>query len=172
MTVKQRPQPRPYNPRGVPFSTRLVDANGSFSLAVDGSVNPVEFDFEPDDNLLVTELSLIFEADGRVAFGDNFAHLKGALANGVGIELQTQGVDVAAGFRTTRDLLEYASPEGFYVSDIDGGEAGGKTIVKATRKFTRGLTLVERRGDHIKLVVKDNLTGFSYAIASVLGYTI
>lgn len=171
MSPKPRPQPRPYRPRGVPFSTRLVDANGSFSLAVDGSVNPVEFDFEPDDDLAVTELSLIFEADGPVVFGDNFAQLK-ALVKGIEIELQTQGVDVKARFGTTRDLLEYSVPGGFYVSDVDGSDAGGKSIVKATRKFTRPLMLMERRGDHIKLVVKDDLTGFSYAIASVLGYTI
>ena len=161
-----KPRPRPHQPKEVPFATRLIDANGGFSLAVDGSVTPVEFSFVPADDLVVTELSLIFEGNGKIAFGDYFAHLNAALTNGVGIVLQTQGVDVQAGFKTTRDLLEYSSPEGFYV-----GDGGAKSIVKATRKFTQGLALKDRYGDGIKLVVQDDLTGFSYAIASVLGYT-
>jgi hypothetical protein len=150
----------------VPFATRLIDADGEFSLAVDGFVTPVEFTFVPDDDLVVTELSLIFEGNGKISLGDSFAHLNTALTNGVGIVLRSQGIDVPAGFRATRDLLEYSSPEGFlYV------EAGGKSVVKATRKFTQGLRLNDRHGDGIKLVVQDDLTGFSYAIASVLGYT-
>lgn len=166
--VQQRPNPNPHphRPSGLPFATRLLDANQSFSLAVDGSAAPIDFQFVPADDLTVTELALIFEGTGPIDFGDNFTFIK-ELANGIDIQLQSYGIDVVARFKTTRDLLEYTSPDGFYVAS-----GGGRHIVKATRKFTQGLMLRDRTSDFIKLTVKDDLTKLTYGVASVMGYTV
>jgi len=157
-------QPQPKN--GLPFAARLLDANHSSSLVVDGSAAPIDFTFIPPDDVMITELALIFEGKGPIDFGDRFACLNTALTNGFDVQLQSYGVPVAVNFKTTRDLLEYSSPDGFYT-----GDGGGHFIVKATRRFTQGLFLRDKRSDHIKLTVNDDLTKLTYAVASVLGYT-
>jgi hypothetical protein len=162
---KPKPNPRPHNPKGIPFATRLLDANLNSSLIVDGSTSPIDYQFVPADDLTVTELALIFEDNGQLAYGDKFLSLA-ALTNGILIELQSYGQVVRAPFSTTRDLIEYASPGGFYT---DSG--GGRYIVKAARHFTQGLQLRDRHQDYIKLTVADNLTGLAHGVASVLGYT-
>lgn len=161
----RKPKPKPHHPKDIPFATRLLDANMNFSLTVDGSAGAIDYEFVPDDDVVVTELALMFEDNGQLAYGDKFLSLA-ALANGVTIELQSHGQVVTAGFATTRDLLEYSSPDGFYT---DAG--GGLYIVKATRQFSQGLRLRDRHGDYIKLTVADDLTGLAYGVASVLGYT-
>jgi hypothetical protein len=159
-------RPKPPRPHGdVPFASRLIDQAGNFSLVVDGSANPIDYTFVPADDLVVTELALMFEGNGPIDFGDKFASID-MLMNGIAIELQSYGHVIQANFTTTRDLMEYSSPCGF---QIESG--GGSNIIKATRHFTQGLTLRDRYGDHIKLVVRDNLTKLTYGIASVLGYT-
>ena len=171
------PNPRPHQPKDIPFATRLLDANNNFSLLVDGSAGAVDFTFVPADDLTVTELSLIFvtadeaaedEAIERDAidFGNRFIGQDGPLDNGIDIELQSYGQVIGASFKTTRDLLEYSSPAGFYTE-----EGIGSYVVKATRQFSQGLRLRDRYGDSIKLTVKDDLTKLGYGIASVLGYT-
>lgn len=159
-----RKKPKPHKPAEVPFATRLVDDNGSFSLVVDGTT-PIDFGFVPDDDVVCTELSLLFEDNGQFKYGDNFLSV-GALANGIEIEIQSYGRVLSATFHTTRDLVEYASPGGFWT---DSG--GGRSIVKATRRFSEGVRLRDRYADYIKLTVSDNLTAMPYGIASVLGYS-
>jgi hypothetical protein len=133
---------------------------------VDGSAAPVEFMFVPADDVKVTELSLIFEDKGQFGFGDSFLGQEGPLVNGLDIELQSHGESVVANFKTTRELLEYASPDGFYT-----GEGKGTYVIKATRQFSKGLKLKDRDGDFIKLTIQDDLTKLGYGVASVLGYT-
>ena len=162
---RPKPKPKPHHPKDIPFATRLLDANMSASLTVDGSAGAIDYEFIPDDDLTVTELALMFEFTGQLAYGDKFLNID-ALTNGIIIELQSHGQLVNAAFATTRDLLEYSSPDGFYT---DAG--GGRYIVKATRQFTQGLRLRDRHGDYIKLTVADDLTGLAYGVASVLGYT-
>jgi len=160
------PYPYPHQRKDLPFSARLIDANMNSSLIVDGSTAPIDYAFVPPDDIVVTELALLFECNGPIEFGDHFINLHGALMNGMQVELQTYGVPVAATFQTTRDLLEYSSPDGFYV-----GSGGGRHIIKATRRFTQGLVLRDKTADYIKLTIKDDLTSLTYGIASVLGYT-
>ena len=164
MPHHHKPKPKPHN-KDVPFAARLVDANMNTSLVVDGSAAPIEYLFVPPDDVVVTELALIFEGHGAIEFGDNFVTLK-ALVNGIDIELQSYGMPIVFTFKTTRNLLEIASPDGFFV-----GDGGGRAIVKATRRFTEGLVLRDKRSDFIKLTVEDDLTGLTYGVASVLGYT-
>jgi len=159
-----KPPKPPKHPKDLPFATRLFDVNFNTSLLVNGSAAPVEYALVPEDDIIVTELALIFEANGQLAFGDNFVKLP-ALVNGIEIEIQSFGEVVTANFKATRDLVEYASPGGFYT------EGSGTFIVKATRQFSQGLKLRDRYGDFIKLTVQDDLTALSYGVASVLGYT-
>ena len=161
---RPNPNPKPHQPKDVPFATRLIDATNNFSLAIDASAGAVDFTFVPADDLTVTELALIFEGKGQFAF-DQFFTLP-ALVAGIKIELQSYGQVVGAVMQTTRDMLEYASPAGFYTA-----HENGSSIVKATRQFSHGLTLHDRYGDYIKLTVSDDLSKLSYGIASVLGYT-
>jgi len=163
MPRQPRPNPQPHG--AVPFASRLIDQAGNFSLVVDGSAGPIDYTFVPADDLVVTELALMFEGNGPIDFGDNFAFTK-MLMNGIVIELRSYGHVINANFTTTRDLLEYSSPCGFQVEN-----GGGRHIVKATRHFSQGLTLKDRYGDHVKLTVRDDLTKMTYGIASILGYT-
>jgi hypothetical protein len=160
----KKKKPPPKHPKDIPFAARLLDANSNPSLLVDGSTTAVDYTFAPDDDVNVAELTLVFQGTGQITY-NQFLELT-ALANGVAIEIQTSGELVNAAFTTTRELLEYSSPDGFYV-DKDANSY----IVKATRQFSQGLRLRDRFGDFVKLTVADDLSRLTYGVASVLGYT-
>jgi len=167
---------KPYSNRSVDDIPSIIIANsiktseGSANLAVNGSVTPVVFEYNPPNNydIHVNALSFLFEDTTAFAFGNKFIiSTIGTLTNG--LLLETKAGDVVTSpwqnMKRTRDVIEVSH-------DFD--------IVTGTTNFMRvrvhlpkSLYLCRNGSftnpDYIRITVRDDLTALDFAEAHFQG---
>lgn len=166
-----------------PYANRSVDdipskliansiktSGGSANLAVNGSVTPVVFEYNPPTgfDVEVIALSLLFEDTTAISFGNKFVLTGiGTLANGLLLELKAGDITTSPWqlMRRTRDIIEIC--EDF---DIVTGTVN---FLRAKIRLPKAMYL-SRAGtftnpDYIRLTVRDDLTSLDFAEAHFQG---
>jgi hypothetical protein len=165
---------KPYANRSVDDIPSLIIANtvknaGSANLAVNGSVTPVVFEYNPPNNydIEINAISLLFEDVTAWAFGNNFVRSGLAtLTNGLLLEVKASDQTVTwQNMKRTRDIVEICS-------DFDM-VTGTPNFFRARLHLPKNLRL-SRAGtyaepDFLRLTVRDNLTTFDFAEAHFQG---
>lgn len=138
---------------------------GSSNMAVNGSVTPVVFSYEPgaNDDSHVEVMCLIAEFTGAAAIGNKFlADAVGTLTNGLLIEAKADDVVYSFGnAKRTRDLIEFSQPQGG-LNLI----TGTSSLIQIFFFIPEGLTLCKAgtfaSPDFIKATVRDDLRSISF----------
>jgi hypothetical protein len=166
---------KPYANRSIDDVPSLIIANsiksgGNANLAVNGSVTPVVFEYNPPANydIQVTALSLLFEDVTAFAFGNNFIRSGLAtLTNGLVLSCKAGDLEVNPWqtMKRTRDIVEICQ-------DFDI-ITGTPNFMRARLHLPQSLRLF-RSGtftnpDYLRLTVNDNLTTFDFAEAHFQG---
>jgi len=134
----------------------IEDGGGSPEMAVDGSVTPVIYEWNPGAtwDVETSGLSLVVE-DGSVKFGDYFMG-EVALPNGVLIEVKAGDVVYGiANLQRTREILQFSPPGGFELivasPNVARGYFGiGGLVLKKAGTFASP--------DYVRVTVQDDLT--------------
>jgi len=167
-----------------PYANRSIDAvpsrifatiikaviGGGQTLAVDGSVTPVVFEYNPAAgfDVEVTALSLLFEDTTAFLFGNKFI-LTGlnTLANGLLLEVKAGGEAAVTwqNMKRTRDLVEISSDFNIVTGTTNHFRA--KIHLPRPIRLARAGTF--GTADFIRLTVRDNLTTFDAAEAHIQG---
>lgn len=165
---------KPYANRSVDdIPSRVIAASvknaGSANLAVNGSVTPVVFEYQPPAgyDIDIHGLSLLFEDVTAFAFGNNFVRSGLAtLANGLLLECKAADLSFTwQNMKRTRDVVEISSDFDMVTGTIN--------FLRANIQLPRNLRL-SRDGtyaqpDYLRLTVRDNLTSFDFAEAFFQG---
>ena len=163
-----------------PYANRSIDdipskviatavKNGtSANLAVDGSVTPVVFEYQPpaSHEIEITQLSLLFEGTA-MAFGNKFVlNTLSTLTNG--LLLECKAADLAFTWQNakrTRDVIEIAKDFSIVTGTVN--------FMRANIHLPRSLRLARAgtyaQPDYLRLTVRDNLTTFDFAEAFFQG---
>ena len=145
---------------------------GGNSLAVDGSVTPVVFEYNPPTgwDIEINHLTFLFENTAGVAIGNQFVYDNmGTLSNGLLLEVKADDLSVNwQNMKRTRDLIE--------ICDDFDVITGAKSLFRAKVHLPRALRLA-RDGtfgspDYIRLTVRDNLSSIDFAEAFFQGVKI
>jgi hypothetical protein len=140
------------------------DIGGSPELNVDGSVTPKEFFIRPVGKQVfsLSGLGVLMLTTNKVDDIEEFGNLP-ALANGISLVLQKDGVDVESNFiNTNADLLGMFSRGDFRVFD------NPMQILNTELDIPEGsLILSARKGDAIKLFINDDLSSLEKLRLSV-----
>jgi hypothetical protein len=165
---------KPYSNRSIDDVPSLIIANsiknaGSANMAVNGSVTPVVFEYNPnnDYDIEVTALSLLFEDVTAWAFGNNF--LRSGLAtltNGLLLEVKAGDQTVTwQNMKRTRDVVEICTDFEIVTGTTNFFRARIH-LPKSLRLFRAG---TYAQPDFLRLTVRDNLTTFDFAEAHFQG---
>ena len=163
-----------------PYANRSIDdipskviatavKNGtSANLAVDGSVTPVVFEYQPpaSHEIEITQLSLLFEGTA-MAFGNKFVlNTLSTLTNG--LLLECKAADLAFTWQNakrTRDVIEIAKDFSIVTGTVN--------FMRANIHLPRSLRLARAgtyaQPDYLRLTVRDNLVSFAFAEAFLQG---
>jgi hypothetical protein len=167
-----------------PYANRSIDAipsrimataiktviGNSVSIAVDGSVTPVVFEYNPptDYDIQVTAFSLLFEGT-TFAFGNKFVmSALSTLSNGLFLEAKV--ADLAFNWQNmkrTRDLIEISEDFSLVTSTGSNNFLRVKLHLPQEMRLARDGTYAQP--DYIRLTVRDNLTSFQFAEAFIQG---
>jgi len=160
---------KPYANRSIDDIPALIIAStiktggGSANMAVDGSVTPVVFEYNPPNNydIEITALSLIFESTTAVAFGNKFViNTLNTLTNGLLLECRAYNQAFSWQImRRTRDIVEIASD----VELISGTTNLFRAQIHLPKslRLSRGNTFAQ--ADYLRLTVRDNLSTLAFA---------
>jgi hypothetical protein len=152
------------------IANSIKTSGGSSNLAVNGSVTPVVFEYNPPNNydIHVNALSFLFEDTTALAFGNKFIlSTIGTLANG--LLLETKAGDAVTSpwqnMKRTRDLIEICH-------DFDIA-TGTVNFMRVKVHLPQSLYL-SRNGtftnpDYIRITVRDDLTALDFAEAHFQG---
>jgi hypothetical protein len=166
---------KPYANRSIDDIPSLLIANsiksgGSANLAVDGSVTPVVFEYNPPNNydIEINALSFLFEDATAFQFGNKFVLLGiGTLANGLLLDLKAGDLVVSPwqNMKRTRDLIEIC--EDFDV--ITGTTNFMRIKVHMPRSLRLARAGTFAAADYLRVTVRDNLTSLDFAEAHFQG---
>jgi hypothetical protein len=149
-----------------------IKSGGSANLAVDGSVTPVVFEYNPpaDYDIEVTALSLLFEDTTAFAFGSKFIiNTLSTLTNGLLLEVRASDAAVTwQNMKRTRDIIEICDD-----FDIITGTPG---FMRAKIHLPKSLIL-SRSGtyaseEYLRVTVRDDLSSLDFAEAHFQGVKI
>jgi hypothetical protein len=150
----------------------LKDAGTSADMAVDGSVTPVVYFYNPPANwdIEIHQLSFLFEDADNIAFGNQFVlDTVDNLANGLLLEVKATDESFTwQNMKRTRDLIEIC--EDFDVV------TGARNFFRVKVHLPRSLRLA-RDGtfgspDYIQVTVRDDLSSFNFIEAFFQGVKI
>jgi hypothetical protein len=146
-----------------------IKSGGSANLAVDGSVTPVVFEYNPPGNyeIEISALSFLFEDTTAFSFGNRFV-LTGinTLVNGLLLEVRAFDLVVTwQNMKRTRDLIEICSEFNIVT--------GTTNFMRVKVHLPRRLRL-SRQGtfatqDYLRITVRDNLLALDFAEAHFQG---
>lgn len=151
------------------ISERLLNGS-SFNMVVDGSGGPItfQFDADPDNDIQLTSLRLVFSASSFQFDGNAFGRGGGPL--GVGVSLDIVSDDGAfAG-----QLSELIVNEDFLrLLDFEISQAGSTDVMAASIPFSGNVLLVAGSSDNISVTINDALDagnrGITYFTSTVYG---
>jgi len=167
----------PYSNRSIDDVPSLILANaikngGSANMAVNGSVTPVVFEYNPPANydIEVNALSLLFEDGTAFAFGNNFVRSGLAtLTNGLLLEVKAGDQTVTwQNMRRTRDIVEICDDFEIVAGTVNFFRA--RVHLPTSLRLFRSGTFAQP--DFLRLTVRDNLTTFDFAEAHFQGVKI
>jgi hypothetical protein len=162
---------KPYANRSIDDIPSLIIATsvkaviaGTPSLAVNGSVTPVVFEYNPPANydIEINALSLIFESTTAMGFGNVFVRTAiSTLANGLSLDLKSgdQQLSVWQNMKRTRDIVEI-SQDFSIVTGTTNFFRARIHLPKSTRLFRSGTYATP---DFLRITVRDDLTSFTFA---------
>ena len=166
---------KPYANRSIDDVPSLIIATsiksaGSANLAVNGSVTPVVFEYNPPSgyDIEISDLSFIFEDTTALAFGNRFITTAlTTLANGLLLELKAYDTVVSPWqvMRRTRDVIE--------ISDHFEVVTGTTNMLRVSVHLPHHLRLARTgtfgAADYLRVTVRDDLTSLDFAEAYVQG---
>ena len=140
-----------------------LNGTGSTNMAVNGSVTPQVFKYEPTTkDILVREVSVIAEVD-TIAFGNKFIRSTlSTLGNGLLVELKSDDETVTyINAKRTRDLVEVSDGPGL---DIVSGTT---SLFRAVFYLPDTGIILKKAGtfttaDFLKATVRDDLTSITF----------
>lgn len=163
---------KPYGNRTIDDIPSLIIANtiksgASSNLAVDGSVTPVVFEYNPPNNfdIQINALSFLFETTTALLFGNKFLITAiNTLTNGLLLECKASDLAFTwQNMRRSRDVFEI-SKDFTYVT-------GTTNFLKIDVFLPRSLRLARdgtyAQKDYLRVTVRDNLAIASLAFAEV-----
>jgi hypothetical protein len=166
---------KPYANRSIDDVPSLIIANsiksaGSANLAVNGSVTPVVFEYNPPNNydIEVNSLSLLFEDVTAFAFGNNFVRSGlTTLANGLVLSCKAGDVvvDPWQTMKRTRDIVEICTDFEIVAGTVNFMRA--RIHLPSSLRLFRNGTFAQQ--DYLRVTVNDNLTTFDFAEAFFQG---
>jgi len=166
---------KPYANRSIDDIPSLIIANsirsgGSANLAVDGSVTPVVFEYNPPNNydIEITALSFLFEDTTAFQFGNKFI-LTGIATLTNGLLLSTKAYDLEIptwqNMKRTRDLIEICSDFSIVTGTVNFLRV--KIHLPKNLRLSRAGTFATP--DYLRVTVRDNLTSLDFAEAHFQG---
>ena len=151
------------------IANSIKTGGGSANLAVNGSVTPVVFEYNPPNNrdIEITALSLLFEDTGAFAFGNKFIlNTLGTLANGLLLEVKANDDAVTwQNMKRTRDIVEVCSDFDIVTGTVNFFRA--KVHLPQRLRLARAGTFTNP--DYIRLTVRDDLSSLDFAEAHFQG---
>jgi hypothetical protein len=152
-------------PSKIITNTIRLSGGGSANLAVDGSVTPVVFEYNPPDNydIQVNALSFLFEISTSLLFGNKFVVTAlNTLTNGMLLECKADDLSFTwQNMRRTRDLFEI-SRDFTYIT-------GTTNFLKVDIFLPNALRLARlgtfAQQDYLRVTVRDNLAVASLSFA-------
>jgi hypothetical protein len=137
---------------------------GTPSLAVNGSVTPVVFEYNPPVNydIEIGAITLLFESSTALGFGNVFVRTAIAtLANGLQLDLKSgdQQLSVWQNMRRTRDIVEI-SQDFSIVTGTTNFFRARIHLPKSMRLFRSGTYATP---DFLRITVRDDLSSFTFA---------
>ena len=128
---------------------------GSEAMNVNGSVTPVNFDYnaDPTNNILITSLRLVMTS-GNVDFnGSNFGKGGGALTNGISVTAVVNGGTsiTLASLKKNEDLLRL---QGRALTEF----GGVNDVIQVSIEFSGRVLLEGGTSDRVRVIISDDLT--------------
>ena len=148
----------------------FLQNGGSNEMNVDGSVTPVNFDLAPTAGLtyFVHGITLFLQDTGTMDYLD-FGALPGPLANGVQVSSVVKGASYTVGnIQSNIDLSMYFKADANFGSGAsDLGFFNDLDFFLGKMEFINPLILQQSTGDHLRITIRDDLTGLGYLRALV-----
>jgi len=167
---------KPYANRSIDDIPSLIIADaikksgGGANLAVDGSVTPVVFEYNPPNNydIEITALSFLFEDTTAFQFGNKFILTGiGTLANGLLLSTKAYDLEIPTwqNMKRTRDLIEICSEFNIVTGTTNFMRV--KIHLPKSLRLSRAGTFATP--DYLRVTVRDNLTSLDFAEAHFQG---
>lgn len=132
----------------------FVKSGGSGDLLVDGDPTAVVFTYnaDPSNDISILEVKFVIVSNSLTFGSDNFGGSAGPLANGVLVEVTSNGnTGTVFNLRQNEDFVNFASPGGF------DWVVSSKDMIYSTWLVGGGLKLKAGTSDNIKVTVRDDI---------------
>ena len=142
---------------------RLHDSNGLTDMSIDGSITPVEFYIQPEDEVYMIARWMLYIQDSKgfdiTSFGAN-----GTLSNGLQIQMNGQDI-LEYNIKTNGDIagLSYDMEVLTFGNDDD-------VLVARWSFYKVGQNVRLTSTDRLSVIVNDDLTSISNMYIQVQGY--
>jgi hypothetical protein len=141
------------------YACNRLRNGGSDSMAVNGSVTPVNFDWAPaSGETWYIETIGLFLQDNGTTLPTNFGSISGGLTNGVDVIIRSNGVEYTFTNLKTNIDLAMCFRDNYYVPGTSGLFESADIVCSETL-FKQPVKLSEATGDFVRFRIRDNLTG-------------